>query len=210
MILTPKQMKIIAVGRNYVDHAKELNNPVPNQPVIFMKPDTAILKDNNDFYYPAFTQEIHHEVEVVIRICKEGKHVSKKFAHKYYDAIGLGIDFTARDIQSEHKAKGLPWELAKAFDDSALISPMIPIQEFQSLEGLAFALQKNGQTVQSGKTQDMIFDFDTLITFISKYITLRKGDLIYTGTPEGVASVNIGDKLEGFLNGKTMFTCQIK
>ena len=202
-------MKIIAVGRNYVDHAKELNNPVPSQPVIFMKPDTAILKDN-DFYYPAFTQEIHHEVEVVIRICKEGKHVSKKFAHKYYDAIGLGIDFTARDIQSEHKAKGLPWELAKAFDHSALISPMIPIQEFQSLEGLAFALQKNGQTVQSGKTQDMIFDFDTLITLISKYLTLRQGDLLYTGTPEGVASVNIGDKLEGFLNGKTMFTCQIK
>lgn len=203
-------MKIIAVGRNYVDHAKELNNPVPDQPVIFMKPDTAVLKDNKDLYYPEFTQDLHYEVEVVLRICKEGKQVSEKFAHKYYDAIGLGIDFTARDLQSEHKAKGLPWELAKAFDYSAVVSPMIPIQEFQQIGSLEFALQKNGQTVQTGNTQDMIFDFDTLIAFISKYITLRKGDLIYTGTPEGVGSVKIGDKLEGFLNGKTMFTCQIK
>ncbi|MGO1521756.1 MAG: fumarylacetoacetate hydrolase family protein [Sphingobacterium sp.] len=203
-------MKIIAVGRNYVDHAKELNNPVPDQPVIFMKPDTAVLKDNKDLYYPEFTQDLHYEVEVVLRICKEGKQVSEKFAHKYYDAIGLGIDFTARDLQSEHKAKGLPWELAKAFDYSAVVSPMIPVQEFQQIDSLEFALQKNGQTVQTGNTQDMIFDFDTLIAFISKYITLRKGDLIYTGTPEGVGSVKIGDKLEGFLNGKTMFTCQIK
>ncbi|MGO1672336.1 MAG: fumarylacetoacetate hydrolase family protein [Sphingobacterium sp.] len=176
-------MKIIAVGRNYVDHAKELNNPVPDQPVIFMKPDTAVLKDNKDLYYPEFTQDLHYEVEVVLRICKEGKQVSEKFAHKYYDAIGLGIDFTARDLQSEHKAKGLPWELAKAFDYSAVVSPMIPIQEFQQIGSLEFALQKNGQTVQTGNTQDMIFDFDTLIAFISKYITLRKGDLIYTGKP---------------------------
>lgn len=203
-------MKIIAVGRNYVNHAKELNNPIPDQPVIFMKPDTALLKDNKDFYYPPFTQDLHHEVEVVIRICKEGKHVAKKFAHKYYDAIGLGIDFTARDVQSRHKEKGLPWELAKSFDHSAVISPLVPVTEFEDVPQLEFSLKKNGQTVQAGNTKNMIFDFQTLITFVSKYITLRKGDLIYTGTPEGVAPVKIGDHLEGLLNGKVMFTCQIK
>ncbi|MGV6946268.1 fumarylacetoacetate hydrolase family protein [Sphingobacterium kyonggiense] len=203
-------MKVIAVGRNYVDHAKELNNPVPESPVIFMKPDTAILKDNKDFYFPDFSKDIHYEVELVLRICNEGKHVSKKFAHKYYDAIGLGIDFTARDIQSAQKAKGLPWELAKAFDHSAVISPLIPKGEFEDLTNLNFSLTKNGETVQRGNTKDMIFDYDSLISFISQYITLRKGDLIYTGTPAGVGPVSIGDKLEGFLEEKSMFTCQIK
>lgn len=203
-------MKVIAVGRNYVDHAKELNNPVPENPVIFMKPDTAILKDNKDFYFPDFSKDIHYEVELVLRICNEGKHVSKKFAHKYYDAIGLGIDFTARDIQSAQKAKGLPWELAKAFDHSAVISPLIPKGEFEDLTNLNFSLTKNGETVQRGNTKDMIFDYDSLISFISQYVTLRKGDLIYTGTPAGVGPVSIGDKLEGFLEEKSMFTCQIK
>ncbi|MGN5956117.1 fumarylacetoacetate hydrolase family protein [Sphingobacterium lactis] len=203
-------MKVIAVGRNYVDHAKELNNPVPESPVIFMKPDTAILKDNKDFYFPDFSKDIHYEVELVLRICNEGKHVSKKFAHKYYDAIGLGIDFTARDIQSVQKAKGLPWELAKAFDHSAVISPLIPKSEFEDPTNLNFSLAKNGETVQRGNTKDMIFDYDSLISFISQYITLRKGDLIYTGTPAGVGPVSIGDKLEGFLEEKSMFTCQIK
>lgn len=203
-------MKVIAVGRNYVDHAKELNNPVPENPVIFMKPDTAILKDNKDFYFPDFSKDIHFEVELVLRICNEGKHVSKKFAHKYYDAIGLGIDFTARDIQSAQKAKGLPWELAKAFDHSAVISPLIPKGEFADPTNLNFSLTKNGETVQRGNTKDMIFDYDSLICFISQYITLRKGDLIYTGTPAGVGPVSIGDKLEGFLEDKSMFTCQIK
>ena len=203
-------MKVIAVGRNYVDHAKELHNPVPESPVIFMKPDTAILKDNKDFYFPDFSKDIHYEVELVLRICNEGKHVSKKFAHKYYDAIGLGIDFTARDIQSAQKAKGLPWELAKAFDHSAVISPLIPKGEFEDLTNLNFSLTKNGETVQRGNTKDMIFDYDSLISFISQYITLRKGDLIYTGTPAGVGPVSIGDKLEGFLEEKSMFTCQIK
>lgn len=203
-------MKVIAVGRNYVDHAKELNNPVPENPVIFMKPDTAILKDNKDFYFPDFSKDIHYEVELVLRICNEGKHVSKKFAHKYYDAIGLGIDFTARDIQSAQKAKGLPWELAKAFDHSAVISPLIPKGEFEDPTNLNFSLTKNGETVQRGNTKDMIFDYDSLISFISQYVTLRKGDLIYTGTPAGVGPVNIGDKLEGFLEEKSMFTCQIK
>lgn len=203
-------MKIIAVGRNYSDHAKELNNPVPEKPVIFMKPDTAVLKDNKDFYYPEFSTDIHYEVEVIIRICNEGKHVSKKFAHKYYDAVGLGIDFTARDIQSAQKAKGLPWELAKAFDHSAVISPLIPKAEFADLSQLAFSLQKNGTTVQAGNTQDMLFDYDDLIVFISQFITLRKGDLIFTGTPAGVGPVVVGDKLEGFLQEKSMFTCHIK
>ena len=203
-------MKILAVGRNYSDHAKELNNPVPEKPVIFTKLDTAVLKDNKDFYYPEFSKDIHYEVEVVIRICNEGKHVTKKFAHKYYDAIGLGIDFTARDIQSELKAKGLPWELAKAFDHSAVISPLIPKAEFADLAQLDFSLQKNGHTVQAGNTRDMLFDYDALIVFISQYITLRKGDLIFTGTPAGVGPVALGDKLEGFLQEKSMFTCNIK
>jgi len=203
-------MKIIAVGRNYIDHAKELNNPVPEKPVIFLKPDTAVLKDNKDFYYPEFSKDIHFEVELILRVCNEGKHVSKKFAHKYYDSIGLGIDFTARDLQSELKAKGLPWELAKAFDHSAVVGNLIPKEEFQDLQNLNFSLQKNGETVQVGNSKDMIFDFDSLISFVSQYITLRKGDLIYTGTPAGVGPVTIADKLEGFLENKSMFTCQIK
>ncbi|HLS95266.1 2-keto-4-pentenoate hydratase/2-oxohepta-3-ene-1,7-dioic acid hydratase in catechol pathway [Sphingobacterium allocomposti] len=203
-------MKIIAVGRNYIDHAKELNNPVPSTPVIFMKPDTAVLKDNKDFYYPEFSNDIHYEVEVVLRICNEGKHVSQKFAHKYYDAVGLGIDFTARDIQAQHKEKGLPWELAKSFDHSAVVSPLIPKEELGDLKDMAFSLQKNGDVVQSGNTKDMIFDFDTLIAFISKYITLRKGDLIYTGTPVGVGPIAIGDKFDGFIGERHLFSCAIK
>ncbi|NGM60644.1 fumarylacetoacetate hydrolase family protein [Sphingobacterium sp. SGG-5] len=203
-------MKIIAVGRNYRNHAMELNNPVPEKPVIFLKPDTAVLKDNKDFYYPDFSKDIHYEVEVVLRICNEGKHVSRKFAHRYYDAIGLGIDFTARDIQNQHKEKGLPWELAKAFDHSAVISPLIPKEEFDDVQNLSFSLRKNNNIVQEGNTKDVIFSFDDLIVFISQYITLRKGDLIYTGTPEGVGSVQIGDSLEGFLQGNSMFTCTIK
>ena len=203
-------MKIIAIGRNYIDHAKELNNPVPESPVIFMKPDTAILKDNKDFYFPEFSSDIHYECEVVFRICNEGKHVSAKFAHKYYDAVGLGIDFTARDIQSKHKEKGLPWELAKAFDNSAVISNLILKEEFENLSDINFSLQKNGSTVQVGNTKDMIFDIDSLIVYISKFITLRKGDLIYTGTPAGVGPIAIGDKLEGYIDDKLMFTTQIK
>lgn len=203
-------MKIIAVGRNYIDHVKELNNVVPETPVIFMKPDTALLKDNKDFYYPEFSKDVHYEVEVVFRICNEGKHVSPKFAHKYYDAIGLGIDFTARDLQSIHKEKGLPWELAKSFDHSALASPLYPKEDFPDMNNIAFSLKKNGETVQAGNTKNMVFDIDSLIVFISKYITLRKGDLIYTGTPAGVGSVAIGDRFEGFLQDNRVFTCQIK
>jgi acylpyruvate hydrolase len=203
-------MKIIAIGRNYIDHAKELNNPVPESPVIFMKPDTAVLKDNKDFYYPEFSSDVHYECEVVFRICNEGKHVSQKFAHKYYDAIGLGIDFTARDIQSKHKEKGLPWELAKAFDHSAVISNLIPKEEFENISDINFVLKKNEKIVQSGNTKDMIFDIDSLIVYISKFITLRKGDLIYTGTPAGVGPIEIGDKFDGYIEDKLMFSTQIK
>ncbi|MFD2743791.1 MULTISPECIES: fumarylacetoacetate hydrolase family protein [Sphingobacterium] len=203
-------MKIIAIGRNYINHAKELNNPVPQEPVIFLKPDTALLRDNKDFYYPDFSKDIHYEVEVVLRISNEAKHVAEKYAHKYYDAIGLGIDFTARDIQQKHKEKGLPWELAKAFDQSAVISQLIPKEELGNLADLSFSLKKNGETVQSGNTKDVIFPFDQLIAYISQRITLRKGDLIYTGTPEGVGPVQIGDKLEGYLGDQKMFYCLIK
>ncbi|NQD71221.1 fumarylacetoacetate hydrolase family protein [Sphingobacterium shayense] len=203
-------MKIIAVGRNYINHAKELNNPVPTEPVIFMKPDTAILKDDKDFYYPEFSNDVHYEVEIVVRICNEGKHIAPKFAHKYYDAIGLGIDFTARDLQARQKERGLPWELAKSFDHSAVVSPFIPKVNFPNVEEIEFSLTKNGSTVQIGNTKNMIFNIDRLLIYISKYITLRKGDLIFTGTPEGVGPVSIGDKLEGFIAEKAMFSCQIK
>lgn len=203
-------MKIIAIGRNYRDHAKELNNPVPEHPVIFMKPDTALLKDNKDFYYPEFTSDLHYEVELVVRICNEGKHVAKKFAHKYFDAIGLGIDFTARDLQSSLKERGLPWELAKAFDHSAVVSPLLPKETFADLQNINFSLHKNGELVQQGHTKDMIFDIEALIVYISRFITLRKGDLIYTGTPAGVGAVKIGDKLEGFIEDRPMFETEIK
>ena len=203
-------MKIIAIGRNYIEHAKELNNAIPESPVIFMKPDTALLKDNRDFYYPEFSKDIHYEVEVVVRICNEGKHVSEKFAHKYYDAVGLGIDFTARDLQADLKKKGLPWEIAKAFDHSAIISPLLPKEEFENIQNIDFSLKLNDAEVQRGNTANMIFSIDQLISYISQRITLRKGDLLYTGTPAGVGPVNIGDRLEGFLHEKSMFTCNIK
>lgn len=203
-------MKIIAIGRNYVAHAHELNNPVPEKPVIFLKPDTALLKDNKDFYLPDFSQDIHHEIEIVIRICKEGKSVSKKFASAYYDAIGLGIDFTARDIQATHKQKGLPWELAKAFDYSAPISQLLPKSDFSNLHDIDFSLYKNATRVQVGNTKNMMFSFEDIITFVSGYITLRKGDLIYTGTPAGVGPVTIGDHLEGFIGEKKMLDFKIK
>ncbi len=192
-------MKIIAIGRNYAEHAKELNNPVPTVPVIFMKPDTALLKDNKPFYHPEFSSDIHHEIELVLKISKEGKHVAEKFASNYYDEIALGVDFTARDIQQKHKEKGLPWELAKAFDNSAPISKFIPKGKFQDLTSLNFKLDVNGTTVQSGNTRDLLFSFEKIIAFVSQYITLKKGDLIYTGTPQGVGKINIGDHLAGYL-----------
>ena len=203
-------MKVIAVGRNYIEHAKELNNPVPQKPVIFMKPDTALLKNNRDFYYPEFSKDIHFEVEVVVQICKEGKHVQEKFANNYYDKIGLGIDFTARDIQKEHKEKGLPWELAKAFDHSAPISHLFEKEKYEPFNTISFHLEKNGIIVQNGNTRDMIFSIENLISFISQYITLRKGDLLFTGTPAGVGPVAIGDHLVGFLENESVLDFHIK
>jgi 2-keto-4-pentenoate hydratase/2-oxohepta-3-ene-1,7-dioic acid hydratase in catechol pathway len=203
-------MKVIAVGRNYIEHAKELNNPIPKKPVIFLKPDTAVLKNNRDFYYPEFSKNIHHEIELIVQICKEGKHVDEKFAKNYYDKVGLGIDFTARDIQQEHKEKGLPWELAKAFDHSAPVSYLFPKEKYESINNLPFFLEINGVKVQEGNTADMIFSIETLISFVSKYITLRKGDLLFTGTPAGVGPITIGDHLVGYLNGDPVLNFHIK
>lgn len=203
-------MKIIAIGRNYAEHAKELNNPVPTTPVIFMKPDTALLKDNKPFYHPEFSQDIHHEIELVLKISKEGKHISEKFATEYFDEIGLGIDFTARDIQSRHKEKGLPWELAKSFDNSAPISNFLPKSQFADLTNLNLTLDVNGETRQDGNTKDLLFSFEKLIAFVSQYITLKKGDLIFTGTPKGVAAVKPGDRLEGYLQGEKLLDFYVK
>ena len=203
-------MKVIAIGRNYAEHAKELNNPVPTVPVIFLKPDTAVLKDNKPFYHPDFSDDIHFELEVVLKVCKEGKHIAEKFAGNYFDEIGLGIDFTARDIQSKHKEKGLPWELAKAFDNSAPISTFLPKGDFRDLYGLNFELQVNGETRQKANTKDLLFSFEKIISFVSQYITLKKGDLIFTGTPEGVGKTNKGDKLEAWLEGTQLLNFDVK
>lgn len=203
-------MKIIAIGRNYAEHAKELNNPVPSAPVIFMKPETALLKDNKPFYHPDFSEDVHHEIELVLKISKEGKHVSEKFASGYYEEIGLGIDFTARDIQSRHKEKGLPWELAKAFDGSAPVSGFVPKTKFESVYNLDLRLDINGETRQQGNTRDLLFSFESIIAFVSQYITLKKGDLIFTGTPAGVSKVKIGDRLEGYLQDEKMLDFYVK
>ncbi|HEK21923.1 MULTISPECIES: fumarylacetoacetate hydrolase family protein [unclassified Mucilaginibacter] len=203
-------MKIIAIGRNYAEHAKELNNPVPTTPVIFMKPDTALLKDNKPFYHPDFSQDIHHEIELVLKVSKEGRHISEKFAANYYEEIALGVDFTARDIQSRHKEKGLPWELAKAFDSSAPVSNFVPKAKFADVYNISFGLNINGESRQQGNTKNLLFSFERIIAFVSQYITLKKGDLIFTGTPEGVGKVAIGDHLEGYLEGDKLLDFYIK
>jgi acylpyruvate hydrolase len=203
-------MKIIAVGRNYVEHIAELQNERPDEPVIFCKPDTAILKDNAPFYLPDFSQEIHHEVEIVLKICKEGKNIDKKFAAKYYDEIGLGIDFTARDLQTKLKAKGLPWEIAKAFNGSAPVSNFVPLTDYPNLSNISFDLLVNGDLRQHGNTSMMLFDFDSILCYVSKFFTLKKGDLIFTGTPKGVKEVRTGDRLEGFIEGKKFFDFEVK
>lgn len=201
-------MKIICIGRNYADHAKEMNSPVPKEPIFFMKPDTALFKDR-DFYLPDFTQDLQHEIEVVVKISKVGKHIQREFAHTYYEEIGLGIDFTARDIQKYCKENGLPWEKAKAFDNSAVISREFIPKSSLNLGNLSFSLTNNGQVVQAGSTQKMLFSIDELIVHISKYITLKVGDLIYTGTPEGVASVKKGDILSGRIENQELFEIRI-
>lgn len=203
-------MKIIAIGRNYAAHAKELNNEIPTKPVIFLKPDTAVLKDNKPFYIPDFSSDIHFELEVVLKICKEGKHIAEKFAANYYEEIGLGIDFTARDIQNQHKEKGLPWELAKAFDNSAVISSFLPKTDFPDLYAMGFELKVNEKIRQSGHTSNLLFSFEKIISFVSQYITLKKGDLIFTGTPEGVGQVKQDDHLVAWLEGKQLLDFNIK
>ena len=203
-------MKILCIGRNYADHISELNNERPSEPVIFLKPDTAILKDNEAFYHPDFSNDIHHEVEIVLKINKVGKNIEAKFAHKYYDEIGIGIDFTARDVQSKLKEKGLPWEKAKAFNGSAPISGFVSKSQFAGLNNLNFHLEVNGEIKQTGNTKMMLWNFDEIIEEISKYFTLKTGDLIFTGTPAGVGKVAIGDKLTAFIEGNEMMSFEVK
>lgn len=202
-------MKIICVGRNYADHAKELKNDIPTEPVIFLKPDSALLKDGKAFYLPDHLGEIHHELEIVLRICKNGKHISEKFAPDYYDQIGLGIDFTARELQTQLKNKGLPWELAKGFDNSAVLGDLKP-KVGMNPSDLGLELKINGEKRQTGHTSAMLFSFDKIISFVSRYFSLRQGDLIYTGTPAGVGPVKIGDTLKGYLNGEEMLSFEVK
>lgn len=203
-------MKMICIGRNYANHIAELNNERPDAPVIFMKPDTALVQKQFPFVLPEFSDDVHHEVEVLVKINKVGKYIDAKFAHKYYDEIGLGIDFTARDVQSKLKEKGLPWEIAKAFDGSAVVGDFIPKSELGDLNALNFELSSNGKVVQKGNTSHMLWKIDEIISYVSQFFTLRTGDIIFTGTPEGVAKVNPGDVLEGMLEGRKLFRIQVK
>lgn len=199
-------MKIICVGRNYSEHAKELKNEIPDKPVIFLKPQTALLKDNKPFYYPEWTSDLHYETELVLKVSKQGKYIDEKFAHKYFEEVTVGIDFTARDLQNQQKAKGLPWEIAKAFDNSAAIGT------FKKNPGnnIRFSMNLNGNEVQAGNTNDMMFSFEKIIAYVSQFFTLQVGDLIFTGTPAGVGPVKIGDKLEGFLESESVFAFEVK
>ena len=203
-------MKIICIGRNYAEHAKELNNAIPEEPVFFLKPDTAISKNNQPFFYPDFSNDIHYEIEVVVKINRLGKNIAEKFAHKYYNEITLGIDFTARDLQQKCKEKGLPWEKAKAFDGSAPLGNFVSKTSFEKLNDLNFHLNINGNTVQKGNTANMIFSVDAAIAYVSKYITLKNGDLIFTGTPAGVGPVKQGDLLECYLEEDRLLKFSIK
>ena len=203
-------MKIICIGRNYTKHIEELQNERPDEPVIFLKPDSSILLKQHPFVIPEFSEDIHHEVEILVKINKVGKYIEPKFAHSYYDEIGLGIDFTARDLQNKLKEKGLPWEKAKAFDGSAVIGDFIPKNDFISLENINFELLKNGETVQKGNTSHMLWKIDELITYVSQFFTLKKGDIIFTGTPDGVSAVKPKDILEGFIENKKLFRIQVR
>ncbi|WP_310381489.1 fumarylacetoacetate hydrolase family protein [Flavobacterium sp.] len=203
-------MKIICIGRNYVNHIEELQNERPTEPVIFMKPDSAVLLKQHPFVIPEFSQDIHHEIELIVRINKVGKYIDTKFAHKYYDEISVGIDFTARDLQDQLKSKGLPWEKAKSFDGSAVIGEFLPKTQFSSLENLTFELTINNKTVQKSDSSHMLWKIDELISYISQYFTLKIGDIIFTGTPEGVSAVKPDDVLEGFLEGNKLFRIHIK
>lgn len=203
-------MKIICIGRNYADHIKELNNEKPSDPVIFLKPDTAIVLKNQPFFIPDFSNDVHHEVEILVKIKKIGKHINRKFAHKYYDEIGLGIDFTARDLQQQLKEKGLPWEKAKAFDGSAVVGKFLPKTQFENIDTINFSLQKDGVLVQEGNTALQLYKIDEIIEYISKYFTLKIGDIIFTGTPSGVGRVSPNETLRGYIEDKEVFSVKIK
>lgn len=203
-------MKLICIGRNYTEHIEELKNERPSDPVIFLKPDTSILLKKQPFFIPDFSEDVHHEVEVLVKIKKVGKHIEEKFAHTYYDEIGLGIDFTARDLQSKLKEKGLPWEKAKAFDGAAVVGDFIPKSTFEDLDNINFHLENNGKVAQKGNTSLMLWKIDALIEYVSKYFTLKIGDIIFTGTPAGVSKVNPNDQLEGYLENKKVFSVKIK
>lgn len=203
-------MKIICIGRNYVSHAKELNNPVPKEPVVFLKPDTALLPKSRPFFYPNFSKEIHYEAELVVKIDRVGKNISQRFAHKYYSKFTVGIDFTARDLQLECKEKGLPWERAKAFDGSAPVGRFLPKENFKNLDDLNFSLKINGENKQQGNTANMLFSIDAIIAYVSQFFTLKIGDLIFTGTPEGVGPISINDGFEAFIEDEKVLELKIK
>ncbi len=203
-------MKIICIGRNYLKHARELEHDIPTEPVFFMKPDSSLLLDNRHFYIPGFSNEVHYEVELIIKINRLGKSIEARYAHRYYDEIGLGVDFTARDLQRQLIEKGLPWEKAKAFDSAAVLGGFVPKEGLGDLGQIDFSLHKNGELVQQGNSCDMIFAVDTIIEYISQFVTLKIGDLIYTGTPAGVGPVKINDHLEGFIGGKKLFDFLVK
>lgn len=203
-------MKILAIGRNYAEHAKELNNPIPTEPVIFLMPETALVRNNKPFFYPDFSNDIHYEVELVIKINKLGKNIAEKFAHRYYDEIGIGIDFTARDVQANLKKKGLPWEKSKAFDGAAPLGEFVSKNEFKDVTDINFSLEKNGEIVQNGNTKNMIFSFDAIIAHVSKFFTLKIGDLIFTGTPAGVGPVIIGDILNAKIENQELLKVSVK
>lgn len=203
-------MKIICIGRNYYEHISELNNETPPEPILFLKPDTALLAKEQPFVIPDFSQDIHYEAEIVVKICKVGKYIDPKFASKYYDLISLGIDFTARDLQTQLKEKGLPWEKAKAFDNSAVVGVFLPKETWESVDALDFAMDINKQRVQTGNTQQMIWKIDQIIAYASQFFTLKTGDLIFTGTPAGVGKVYPEDVLEGYIDAKKVFTIQVK
>ncbi len=204
-------MRIFAIGRNYAEHIQELNNERPDDPVIFTKPDTALVRNNGPFYYPEFSKDVHHEVELVLRICREGKSIEEKFASKYYDSIGIGIDFTARDLQTKAKEKGLPWDIAKGFNGSAPLSDkFIPVSEFKNLRDINFSLQIDGTLKQQGNTSLMLFNFDYIISYLSKFFTLRTGDYIFTGTPKGVSAVTIGNVLSAYIENEKLLEFEVK
>ena len=203
-------MKIICIGRNYVEHARELNNPLPKEPVFFLKPDSAILRRNHPFYYPDFSNEIHFETELVLKICKVGRHIPERFASSYYNEIGIGIDFTARDLQRKCKEKGLPWEIAKAFDFSAPLGKFLIKDELADTGNISFSLKINNEIRQDGNSSNMIFSFDQIIAYVSKFITLKMGDLIFTGTPEGVGPVKRGDRLQAYIEDKKLLDFPVR